>query len=70
MFLGKTGFSAKESAVVIAAGILVGCGPSQYAPTAFFSALLVLSLVIGRALQVYAVPIRPAVSRAGMARAN
>ncbi|RWQ61406.1 glycosyltransferase family 87 protein [Mesorhizobium sp.] len=70
VFLGKTGFSAKESAVVIAAGILVGCGPSQYAPTAFFSALLVLSLVIGRALQVYAVPIRPAVSRAGMARAN
>ena len=34
MFLGKAGFSTKESAVVIAAGILVGYGPSQHVATA------------------------------------
>jgi len=56
VFLGKTGFSARESAVVIAAGILVGLGPSQYAATAFLSGLLVLGLVIGRAWQGFASP--------------
>ncbi|TJW18100.1 MAG: DUF2029 domain-containing protein [Mesorhizobium sp.] len=70
VFLGKTGFSAKESAVVIAAGILVGWGPSEYAPTAFLAALLVLGLVIGRALQVYPIPMRLPASQARAARVN
>ena len=56
VFLGKTGFSAKEGAVVIAAGILVGAGPSQYVATGFLAALLVLGLVVGRALQPFPRP--------------
>ena len=58
VFLGKTGFSAKESAVVIAAGILVGCGPSEYVATGLLSALVVLGLVISRACQVFPNPTR------------
>jgi hypothetical protein len=53
VFLGKAGFSPKETAVVIAAGILVGHGPSEYVATGFLSALLVLGLVVARALQVF-----------------
>jgi hypothetical protein len=56
VFLGKTGFSAKEGAVVIAAGILVGLGPSQNFASAFVSALLVLGLVIGRVWQTFPRP--------------
>jgi hypothetical protein len=58
VFLGKTGFSAKEGAVVIAAGILVGMGPSQHVASAFISALLVLGLVIGRVWQGFPHPAR------------
>ncbi|MES0122190.1 DUF2029 domain-containing protein [Mesorhizobium sp. C420B] len=66
-FLGKSGFSAKESAVVIAAGILLVSGPSDHLATAFLSALLVSGLVVGRAWQAF--PTRLA-SRAGALNVN
>ena len=69
VFVGKTGFSAKEGAVVIAAGILVGLGPSQQFASAFVSALLVLGLVIGRVWQTLPRPAGVA-SRAGAVSLN
>lgn len=57
-FLGRTGFSAREGTVLIAAGIFVGWGPTQHVATGFCSALLVLGLVIGRAWKSLADPVR------------
>ena len=49
-FLGRTGFSGREIAVIILAGALVGWGTADHLATALMAALLVLGLVIARAL--------------------
>ena len=48
-FLGRTGFSIREIAVIVLAGALVGWGPADGLATALMAALLVLGLVIARA---------------------
>jgi hypothetical protein len=50
VFLGRSGFSAREMAVIALAGALVGWGPADHVPTALIAALLVIGLVVGRAI--------------------
>jgi hypothetical protein len=47
-FLGRTGFSFRETAVIILAGALVGWGPADHLATALIAALLVLGLAIAK----------------------
>lgn len=48
-FLGRSGFSGRELAVVVAAALLVGWGPAPYLATGLVAGGLVLSLVVARA---------------------
>ncbi|MEW9808745.1 glycosyltransferase family 87 protein [Mesorhizobium sp. ZMM04-5] len=48
-FLGRTGFSPREAAVVVAAALLVGWGPADHIATGLAAGLLILALVIARA---------------------
>ena len=47
-FLGRTGFSNREAAVVFAAVLCVGWGPSDHLATGLVAGLLVLGLVVMR----------------------
>jgi hypothetical protein len=47
-FLGRTGFSIRETAVIILAGVLVAWGPADHLATGLAAALLVLGIVIAR----------------------
>jgi glycosyl transferase family 87 len=47
-FLGRTGFSGKELAAVILAGLLVMLGPSPYLPVGLVAALIPLAIAAGR----------------------
>jgi hypothetical protein len=49
-FLGRSGFCGRELAAVVAAALLVGWGPSQYAATGLIAGLLVLAIVIARVI--------------------
>jgi hypothetical protein len=49
VFLGRTGFSGREFAVVTAAALLVGWGPAEHLATGLLAGLLVLGLVAARA---------------------
>lgn len=48
-FLGRSGFSAMELPVVVAAALLIGWGPADHIPTGLVAVFLVLGLVIARA---------------------
>jgi hypothetical protein len=48
-FLGRTGFSGKEVAAVVLAGVLIVLGPSPYLPVGLVAALIPLAIVAGRA---------------------
>ncbi len=48
-FLGRAGFSNREAAVVLAAVLCVGWGPSHHLATGLVAGLLVLGLVVMRA---------------------
>ncbi|MEP9390302.1 glycosyltransferase family 87 protein [Mesorhizobium sp. KR9-304] len=54
LFLGRTGFSGKEVAVVVAAALLVGWGPADHLATGLLAGILVLGIVAARAYSAQA----------------